>query len=223
MSMTRSEFNEVVRAAVSKEFADIPEESEIDYEFSEGFLRKMDKLISKVNREERRKSSFKAKNVVALVAAILLMLVGLMSVSAVREPVINFVVKIYEEFNEISFSGDTSTEIDRVYSFTKVPDGFEETQRILNEKISVIRYDNSTTGDVMELSQEATQDCSFALDNKNCEIRTFNVDGKEIRIYRDEYGSAYDAFWIEDTYCFKLIYVGTMDYDKMLDMISTIA
>lgn len=46
MSMTRSEFNETFRSVISEEFADIPPESEIQYEFSKEFLDKMQKLIN---------------------------------------------------------------------------------------------------------------------------------------------------------------------------------
>lgn len=52
MSMTRSEFNMAFSTVIAEEFADVPDESEIEVEFSDEFNRKMQELIEQ--RSEQR-------------------------------------------------------------------------------------------------------------------------------------------------------------------------
>ena len=158
MSMTRSEFNETFRSVISEEFADIPPESEIQYEFSKEFLDKMQKLINGTEddthkAQKKHSSSLTVKRIVALAAALIVLFTGAMSVGAVREPVVNFIVKTYEGFKRVLFSGDSLTEIDHVYAFAEVPEGFVETQRISNKEMNLVRYENRETGAVIKISQ----------------------------------------------------------------------
>lgn len=225
MSMTRSEFNEMFRVVISEEFADIPPESEIQYEFSKEFLDKMQKLINGTEddtHKTQKKHSVAIKRIVALAAALIVLFAGIMSVGAVREPVVNFIVKTYEGFKRVLFSGDSLTEIDHVYAFAEVPEGFVETRRISNKEMNLVRYENDETGAVIELSQSITTDYSFSLDSENGEIRAFNVDGKEIKIYCADSQAVFIAFWIEDTYSMELIYSGETDTDELLRLINTI-
>ena len=227
MSMTRSEFNETFRSVISEEFADIPPESEIQYEFSKEFLDKMQKLINGVEddthkAQKKHRSSVAIKRIVALAAALIVLFAGIMSVGAVREPVVNFIFKTYEGFKRVLFSGDSLTEIDHVYAFAEVPEGFVETQRISNKETNFVRYENRETGAVIRISQSITTDYSFSLNSENGEIKTFNTDGKEVKIYCAESQTLYSAFWVEDTYSMELIYSGETDTDELLRLINTI-
>ena len=227
MSMTRSEFNETFRSVISEEFADIPPESEIQYEFSKEFLDKMQKLINGTEddthkAQKKQWSSVAIKKIVALAAALIVLFAGIMSVGAVREPVVNFIFKTYEGFKRVLFSGDSLTEIDHVYAFAEVPEGFVETQRISNKEMNLVRYENGETGAVIVISQSITTDYSFSLDSENGEIKTFDTNGKEVKIYCAESQTLYSAFWVEDTYIMELTYSGETDTDELLRLINTI-
>lgn len=227
MSMTRSEFNETFRSVISEEFADIPPESEIQYEFSKEFLDKMQKLINGTEddthkAQKKQWSSVAIKRIVALAAALIVLFAGIMIVGAVREPVVNFIFKTYEGFKRVLFSGDSLTEIDHVYAFAEVPEGFVETQRISNKEMNLVRYENGETGAVIVISQSITTDYSFSLDSENGEIKTFDTNGKEVKIYCAESQTLYSAFWVEDTYIMELTYSGETDTDELLRLINTI-
>lgn len=159
MSMTRSEFNMAFSTVIAEEFANIPDESEIEVEFSDEFNRKMQELIDSIGANNGqqpkscRKSRLNIKGLIALAAALAVLLAGLVSVNAAENPIANFIVKTYEDFKEILFTGDGAAEIDHVYAFTEVPEGFTETERVLNDDMSFMRYENSETGAVIELSQ----------------------------------------------------------------------
>ena len=227
MSMTRSEFNETFRSVISEEFADIPPESEIQYEFSKEFLDKMQKLINGTEddthkAQKKQWSSVAIKRIVALAAALIVLFAGIMSVGAVREPVVNFIFKTYEGFKRVLFSGDSLTEIDHVYAFAEVPEGFVETQRISNKEMNLVRYENGEMGAVIVISQSITTDYFFSLDSENGEIKTFDTNGKEVKIYCAESQTLYSAFWVKDTYIMELTYSGETDTDELLRLINTI-
>lgn len=181
MSMTRSEFNMAFSMVIEEEFANIPDESEIEVEFSDEFNRKMQELIDSIGAnngqkpKNDRKSRLNIKGLIALAAALAVLLAGLMSVNATGNPIVNFIVKTYEDFKEILFAGDGAAEIDHVYAFTEVPEGFTETERVLNDDMSFVRYENSETGAVIELRQSVTNDASFALDSEKSSTKALSI------------------------------------------------
>lgn len=223
MSMTREEAFEVFHFYASKEFEDVPvDESEIEYEFSEEFNRKMEKLLRRVAYDRTHAVSWVARKVIAVAAAIIFALAGMMSVSAIREPVVEFFYNIYEEFMEIFFEGDTTEKITYVYSLSEIPEGFVETQRISDDIANIIKYENPKNGNVIELKQSITEEVSFLLDNEQGHIERFEVDGNEIIIYISDSGYGHYGFWVKDSYSFKLTYTGNTTIEEILKLIETV-
>lgn len=71
MSMTRSEFNMAFSTVIAEEFANIPDESEIEVEFSDEFNRKMQELIDSIgaNNGQEPKNDRKSRlNIKGLIA-----------------------------------------------------------------------------------------------------------------------------------------------------------
>ena len=228
MSMTRSEFNMAFSTVIAEEFADVPDESEIEVEFSDEFNRKMQELIDSIGAnngqqpKNDRKSRLNIKGLIALAATLALLLAGLVSVNATGNPIANFIVKTYEDFKEILFAGDGAAKIDHVYAFTEVPDGFTETEWVLNDDMSFMRYENSETGAVIELSQTVTDEAASALDIQNGIVKELNIDGENIKVYCTKSDKIFVAFWIEDKYRMKLVYSGSNNCDNLLDMASAL-
>ena len=224
MAMTKEEVFEVFRYYASKEFEDIPEnESEIDCEFSDEFNKKMDKLLKRVSYDRAHIVSWTGKKILLIAAIIILMLSGIMSVGAIRGPVVELIYNIYEGFTEIFFDGDTTDKITYRYSFSEVPEGFVETQRISDDSINIVRYENKQTGDIIRLSQHTTYDSSFLLDNEHGYIKKIDVDGNEINIYINDYGDNYCAFWIENSNYLTLTYSGNTTVEEILNLINAIS
>lgn len=225
--MTRSEFNMVFSTVIAEEFANIPDESEIEVEFSDEFNRKMQELIDSIGAnngqkpKNDRKSRLNIKGLIALAATLALLLAGLMSVNAAGDSIVNFIVKTYEDFKEILFAGDGAAEIDHVYAFTEVPEGFTETERVLNDDMSFMRYENNETGAVIELSQTTINDNSFVLDYENGNTKTFRFADKEVKVYDGEFETCC-AFWLEDTYNMKLTYLGSAKSEDLIKMINMV-
>lgn len=223
MAMTREEVFEVFRYYASKEFEDIPEnESEIECEFSDEFNKKMEKLLERVSYDRTHIVSWTRRKVIMVAATIILVLAGMMSVGAIREPIVEFVYNVYEEFTEIFFDGYTTDKITYRYSLSEIPEGFVETHQITNESVNIVEYENINNNDKIELCQSITQESSFILDNRNGHVEKINVGRKGVDIYISDYGDYYYAFWTQDSYAISLTYSGNTTIEEILNLIESI-
>lgn len=167
MSMSKSKFKNAFREVVSSEFAHIPcDEGSIDYTFSERFNKKMDKLIKAQRKSYYFLINTAAKRVAVIFVAFLTMFTASMSVKAIREPVINFVVEVYESFTRYFFDGDTTDNIDKVYTITDLPSGFTEFNKFENETNITTVYQNSN-GNIIEFTQGISDNTTFNIDTEN--------------------------------------------------------
>ncbi len=220
--MTKVEICQAFREVVSEEFVSIPDESDIIYEFSDTFKSKMEKLLKRVENGKKHIPLSKGQFAISVIIAIIITFSLMMSVGAIREPVLELIYKVYEGFTEIFYEGDTIDKITCIYSFSEIPEGFVETQRISNEANNIVRYENKENGSIIELKQTATEDKSFTLDNEHGHIEKFEIDGNEINIYIGDYGDFYLAFWNIESYAMQLTYSGTASVEEILAMIETI-
>lgn len=88
--MNKNDFFRALRDMASEEFNDVPEETEISYEFSESFNKKMEALIKNPESARVRHFPYTRRVIAALIAALILLFAGLMSVSASRDYISRF-------------------------------------------------------------------------------------------------------------------------------------
>ena len=113
MGMSKDDFKRAFREVVSSEFANIPlDENNIDITFSEKFNKKMEKLIKSQRKSYYILINTVGKRVAILFVAIITLFTASMSVKAIREPVINFIIEVYESFTKYFFEGETAEKID---------------------------------------------------------------------------------------------------------------
>lgn len=220
--MTREELFNAFREVASKEFAHIPDEDDIEYEFSERFNKKMDKLFKKIERNSNYPTVGHSKRIITVLAAILIIFTGLMSVSAIREPVVNFIVEKYETFIELFFWGDTSEQIEYEYGFSKIPKGFELINKTNSDGVVYSEYKNAETEEVIILDQSITDGSWISIDNEHGETTIEIIKGNKTYIYTNNNGEKIQAIWIKGTYYFILTYYGEIEKNEFIDLISTI-
>lgn len=220
--MTREEVLRAFREVASEEFAHIPKEEDIEYEFSEHFNKKMDKLLRKIEHNSVYPTLKLSKRILTVVAAILILLAGLMSVSAIREPVVNFIVKEYETFMEFFFSGDTSERIEYEYVLSEIPEGFDLVTQTSDYDVVYAEYKNETTGDEIVFSQAVTDDLALSIDNEHGTISNELVNDTEVCIYEHENGKYFQANWTLQTYSLTLTYYGNIEKDAFLELVESI-
>ncbi len=182
--------------------ADLPSEDEIQWEFSEKFLQSMDKLIQKNNRIQLSTRRTVTKSLLAAVIATMIAITALMSVSATRTPIIEFVKKVFSQFNEITLSPEATPPVDTIeteYTLTNLPEGFE-LNTYQKDDYSVFSVWKNEAGEEIAFSQ-VMLDSNFTIDNEHG-YRELEIDGFKAYLAEDEYGSS--LRWTNGYYCFIL-------------------
>ena len=220
--MTREELFNAFRQVASEEFAHIPNEEDIEYEFSERFNKKMDKLFKKIERNCTYPTVRISKRIITVIAAVLIIFAGLMGVSAIREPIVNFVLEFFEEHIDFGFSGDISQEIEYEYSFSEIPEGFELVTKTCDYDIVYSEYKNETTGDEIVFKQTITDEKWISLDNKHGTTTIEFIDGVEIHIYEYDSGNYIHANWIKKSYSLFFAYYGDITKEEFIDLVKSI-
>ena len=125
--------NKTIREAFEK--LDAWEEDQLDIDstaeihYSEKYERYMARLLRAQKRPWWQYTNTVGKKVAVIALVILLTFGASMSVSAVRKPVVEFIVNVYERFVEIFFGeediAEAPCEKDTIYTLGKVPEGYE--------------------------------------------------------------------------------------------------
>ncbi len=202
MSMTKAELKNAFREAASYEFRDIPRDnSQIQHEFSPEFEQKIEKLIRKEKKVLWHFVNTASKRVAVIVAVFMMLFTTACSVEAIREPIVRFLIEVYETFTEYRFEGDTAETITKEYRLSIVPDGFTQTDYVEEDAVIITTYEN-TLGDMIRFTQSITSDTSLKIDNENNDLEIVNISGREVHLYTQD--NLITAVWIEDTYLFKV-------------------
>lgn len=128
MDNVKKLFIQALIEAKDKELSKLKSEDEIEWEFSEKFENSMNKLIKKNNHIQLSTRRTVRRGLLAAIIALIVALTGLMSVSATRESIIEFVKKVFSNRNEITLSENSTLPVDRIeteYTLTALPEEFE--------------------------------------------------------------------------------------------------
>lgn len=220
MAMSRSDFNNALREAVSSEFTDIPaDESSINYTFSERFIKKMDKLIRSQKKVYYNFINTVSKRVAIICLVVVMLFTTACSVKAIREPIVNFITEVYETFTRYFFDGDTAESVTKEFSIETLPEGFKQTDYTSND-IRITKTFENGDGDILKLSQTITEDTEYNLDAEHGSTEKMIVSGKEVYIINTD--EVTQAVWIEDTYMLRITYYGTISIDELTVIIESV-
>lgn len=220
MSMTKAELKNAFREAASYEFRDVPrDDSMIQHEFSPEFEQKIEKLIRKEKKFLWHFVNTASKRVAVIAAVFVMLFTTACSVEAIREPIVRFLIEVYESFTEYNFEGEKSDTITKEYKISGIPEGFTQTDYFRDDTGITTTYENEH-GDKIRFSQTITSGTDITIDGEHAETKSVDVSGREFQLYLREDISV--AFWIEDIYVLKIVYHGSVSEQGMIDIIETI-
>lgn len=220
MSITRIDFENAFRDAVSYEFRNVPQnDSDIDYFFSDGFEQKMTKLIKQQKKVLWNCINTTAKRIAVFAAIIFISFTTACSFDSVREPLVQFLKEVYETFTKISFEGETSDRIINDFEISDIPEGFQQMDLFEDEVVTVVTYENEN-GDLIRFTQSTTANTNLFIDSENSEIEKINVSGRDVEIYTQD--GLIAGIWIEDTYLFKLFCYGDFTTKDVIQIIQSV-
>lgn len=206
MSENKYVRNKTIREAFEK--LDAWEEDQLDIDstaeihYSEKYERYMARLLRAQKRPWWQYTNTAGKKVAVIALVILFAFGASMSVSAVRKPVVEFIVNVYERFVEIFFGeedvAEAPCEMDTIYTLGKVPEGYELVERKL-QKTSVRFVWKDDKGNSIKFSQSIF-DGKTTVDYEDSMYELMNIfDTKVISI--DKFGEK-RLFWNSGDYAF---------------------
>lgn len=220
MAMTKAELKNAFREAASYEFREIPrDDSQIQHEFSPEFERKIEKLIRKEKKFLWHFVNTASKRVAVIAAVFVMLFTTACSVEAIREPIVRFLIEVYESFTEYTFEGDKSDTITKEYQISKVPEGFTQTEYLKADTGITTTYKN-TYSDIIRFSQTITDDTNLFIDGENGNEKVLEISGREIHLYVRE--SFIHAMWIEDGYLLEIVCHGDFTEQDVKNLIESI-
>lgn len=194
-----------IRAFLEAEALDnakLKSEDEIEWEFSEKFENSMNKLIKKNNIIKISTRRNIRKGLLAAIVAIIVLFTGLMSVTATRTPFIEFIKKVFPQYNEITLSEESTPPVDKIeteYTLTDLPDDFEMTEYQKDDLVVMSKWENQT-GEEIVLFQEIL-DPNLSIDTEH-NFQELNINGFEAYLMIAENNSVLS--WTNGYYWFTL-------------------
>lgn len=221
MAISKAQLKDAIREAMFDEFAYVPtNESDIDHQFSDGFESKMNRLINRQKSNLWRLTNTATKRVAVAVVVFMMLMATACSVPAVRKPIVEFFVEVYETFVGYFFEGDTSKTITGNYYISEIPDGFAETERFTDSNLIQITY-SDTNENLIIFSQSVTNGTDLTVDNEQGNTEKIKIENRDVFLYVSENDYAH-AMWLEENYLIEISFVGMAEKDFIINVISTV-
>lgn len=185
------------------QLSSIPAEDDIQYEFTQNFNRKMNKLIE--NQEKRHNKIFSntAKRAATIIIAIIMGLSLTLSIDAIREPVFKFFYEVFFNHTKINYSTNKHQTIQVYYTLSAVPGDYTQSTISQYNEISADTIWSNTSGNTIYLLQSITNiDSSF--DSEDANIKELSVNNINTLFCNN--GHSIICAWSEYGYYFELIY-----------------
>lgn len=185
MDNVKELFIQALIEAKDKELSKLKSEDEIEWEFSEKFENSMNKLIKKNNHIQLSTRRTVRIGLLAAIIALIVAFTGLMSVSATRRPFVEFIKKVFSQYNDISISNESTLPVNRIeteYTLTDLPSGYN-LEIYNNYDTSVFSVWKNENGEEIAFGQDILS-MKFDIDNEY-NYQEFNING-------------YPAFYTED-------------------------
>ena len=180
----------------------------------------MDKLIAKTKNDYVYLGSFQIRKV-AVVAIIFILVSGIsMSVEAVRRPVVNFFVEIYEKFTKLSFESENEIilpiVIEKFYIPGQIPKGYSLLEENNNNTFFEVVYSDNINEIIFQ--QFILTSSYIGLDTEDIGMAKINIQGCDGWTYTNKNTTV--ILWNDGEYAFML--TGMEDLFLLEDMANSI-
>lgn len=184
---------------------DLPNEDDLDYEFSSEFQEKMNTLL--LNRGKYKSVYSKSRRLAAVCIIVSISVLTLsMSVEGLRTRIIGITREIYENFTTYMFSTDSTVEDSKDINLsslipTYIPGNFKTVDKVESENNLIIIYSNDNGGlifyDVSKLI-----DMNVNIDTEGATIEEITINGfKGDYILKD---STHSLIWNDKEYIYNI-------------------
>ncbi len=207
--------DDMLKKAVIKadiyEIETLPADDEIEYEFSNEFKRKIKKLIRQnKTRSQVEAMAFLRMRVVVFVAAIIILLVSAMSVSAMRAAVFEFITEVNEKFTHIFFNESRSSQDAAdgfaIYEPAYIPEGFKLVNKN-TDGLVLLEYEKEN--DFISYSQQCLENVSSNINTEGVRLEELEFKGLPAKYYSNQ--GVQNLLWYDEKYMYMVS--STLDRD----------
>ena len=195
-----------------------------DFIFSEKYQIKIQKLLNRRQKYTRNTNRFVSKRLVGVLSAILITLTLMMSISAIREPIIRFIVNIYEDFVSIFINDEENDIIPEYIEDISLPtymiDGYVKCDFNCYKKISSTLWMNSYE-EIVLLNQHTIENGLKAfIDSQNTDYVKITVDSNDSFYYALKQNE-YNIIWCDDRYIYNMICPNNIELSEIEKIIKS--
>lgn len=189
--------------------------------YSRKYLSKIEKLIQKSKNPIHQYFNTVGKCAAAVIAVAIISC-SLMTVSAVREPIVEFFVHAYEKYIEIIYRSEDTEKvpetIETIYTIECIPQGYEIYRYHIQKCSTEIMWINAQN-EKISLSQY-TLNSIYTMDNENSGYRMIN--SRDMEILCSEKGGLKIFYWNTYEYSFEFVVPDTFSDEACLSMIGSV-
>ena len=198
------------------ELTQLPAEAELHevVSLSQAFERRMKKLWrSTVSRTTRRKTKH-----MLLIAVLAAMIASVMSVQAILEPVVNFLLDIYDRCTDIIFQTSANETVEEIDFYIPLPpDGYVETSREELQTQVKVEY-SAQSGGYMRYTQYDLEGLSLSIDTEDADVRVEEIQG--ISIFTYSKNGLNSIVWSDGTFGYKVN--ATSSLPKLMEIVEDV-
>ena len=221
MALSKKEVQNAFLEAILVDYVDVPPAEEIDLVFSDRFLAFMAALIEEEKRGSWRLLSRKSRRVLVVAAILAVSMLLVACTPTWREAVSELIVSIYERFVDYRADTDVREEIETIYVFDPVPEGFVFVSKTQHNPYFVETIYQDAGGTKLILAQTTGKDILGTIDNEHGTTMVLTEKNLPILVYSSEHLST--AFWDCDGYYMFLSYFAELNNGEIERLISSIS
>ena len=182
-----------------------PEENEIHHEFSDTFKIKMEKLIRSIKKPYYIFINTIGKRVAVIILLIIISFSAItLNVKALRDPIINFVIDVYEKFSIMFFDIEDTTSLPKEilvkYEPSVIPEGYTIAEKVDKSNSHYLVYKNGTGN--IAFRQALMNETQLDLDTEGTDIQHIFIN-EYIGVYYSNKGYQF-IIWNNEEYSFIL-------------------
>lgn len=200
---------------VLSEFLDV---ENIEISFSDSFEKKLKKLCAGYDKISFKLTRTRARKVVLILVAIIVMMLASLSVGAVRDALSNFFFTHFSNHDVVEYKESEKADkeypktIEKIYEIESVPQGYELIDYSATEtSVETIYLSN---GGQIVLEQVVKQEYQIHIDNENTTKSRETINGIEYIIYQNEYDTIF--VWDDGEYIFTI--TSNLSKNKIINM-----
>lgn len=202
------------------EFAYVDNIEEIDYNFSEKYIKSKEKLIKKLGRPYWKYVNTVAKKAAIIIVALIIAFSSLMTVDAIREKTVDFLYKIYDYFCEVtSNKTDFNILIKKYYSLPNIPTDFNliSSSKESERRLYMLWMDNENY--YITFTQSVFSDTN-KFSSEEGELYETIINATPCLVFKDQ--DLYYCYWEFDGYRFELVYPLDLGEEFMSEVVGNL-